>query len=140
MISTTFTIALLTALAAASPATLSARQGGYLVSVGNKYSGKGCNPNQLIFADPIFGNGNICQPLDRFGDGGAINSYETLSVSAGCSGRLLCCVCTGRRLMIATVEIYTGPDCTGTAFSVPVGGCVTGNSAFVSTFVTCPST
>ncbi|KAH3920707.1 hypothetical protein HBI56_012830 [Parastagonospora nodorum] len=123
MISTTFTIALLTALAAASPAALSARQGGYFVSVGNKYSGKGCNPNQLIFADPIFGNGNVCQPLDRFGDGGAINSYETLSVSAGCS-----------------VEIYTGPDCTGTAFSAPVGGCVTGNSAFVSTFVTCPST
>jgi hypothetical protein len=39
--------------------------------------------------------------------------------------------------MIEIVVIYTGPNCTGTAYAAPVGGCVTGNSAFVSTFVTC---
>jgi hypothetical protein len=81
-------IAVLSALAAAAPSNIDARQpGGYYVSVGNKYSGKGCDPSTLIFADPIFGDGNVCQPLDRFGDGGPINSYETLSVSAGCSGK-----------------------------------------------------
>jgi hypothetical protein len=83
---TTFSVAALTALAAAAPATVEVRQGGAYVSVGNKYSGPGCNPATLIFADPIFGNGNICQALDRFGDEGPIVSYSTLSVSPGCSG------------------------------------------------------
>jgi hypothetical protein len=81
-------IALLTAFAAAAPAALEARQpGAVFVSVGNKYAGPGCTPQTLIFADPIFGTGNRCQPLDRFGDGAPIVSYTTLSVSQGCSGK-----------------------------------------------------
>ncbi|KAF1941866.1 hypothetical protein EJ02DRAFT_454703 [Clathrospora elynae] len=118
---TTLTTALLTALTAAAPSTLNTRQsGGDYVSVGNKYSGGGCTPSSLIFADPIFGNGNACQALDRIGGGAPIVSYSTLSVNAGCS-----------------VTLYTAPNCGGTAFSAPVGQCVQGSSPFVSTFVKC---
>lgn len=91
MISTqTFAISLLASLVAAAPAELDARQGGYYVAVGVKYSGPGCNPNSTPLGDPIFGNGNVCQPLDRFGDGAPIVSYQTVSVAQGCSGELSC--------------------------------------------------
>ncbi|OAL05596.1 hypothetical protein IQ06DRAFT_342867 [Phaeosphaeriaceae sp. SRC1lsM3a] len=84
--SKTFVVSLLATLVAAAPASLEARQGGYYVAVGTKYSGPGCNPNSTPLGDPIFGNGNVCQPLDRFGDGAPIVSYQTVSVAAGCSG------------------------------------------------------
>jgi hypothetical protein len=138
-------VALLAALTAAAPATLEERQGGAFVAVGVKYSGPGCNPAATPLGDPIFGNGNVCQPLDRFGTGAPIVSYQTASVSAGCSGKSSSSSCWSIRtryftrlwLTYATVTVYTGADCTGTAFSAPVGGCVTGNSPFISTFVTC---
>jgi hypothetical protein len=84
---TILSVAFLASLSAAAPATLEERQGGSFVSVGVKYSGPGCNPADTPLGDPIFGNGNVCQPLDRFGDGAPIVSYQTLSVSAGCSGK-----------------------------------------------------
>ena len=62
-------------------------QGGSFVAVGNQYSGGGCTDSSLTFADPIFGNGNVCQPLDRSGTNPPIVSYKVLSVSAGCSGK-----------------------------------------------------
>jgi hypothetical protein len=80
-------IALLAALSAAAPATLETRQCGYYVAVGVKYSGPGCNPASTPLGDPIFGYGNVCQPLDRFGDGAPIVSYQTSSVTTGCSGK-----------------------------------------------------
>jgi hypothetical protein len=84
----TFSIAFLTAMAAAAPAALEGRQpGAVFVSVGDKFAGPGCTDQTLIFADPIFGNGNQCQPLDRSGNGTPIVSYKTLSVSQGCSGK-----------------------------------------------------
>ncbi|KAF2876649.1 hypothetical protein BDV95DRAFT_602619 [Massariosphaeria phaeospora] len=110
--------ALLTAFAALASAA--PQSGGGYVAVGYKYSGGGCTESSLIFGDPIFGNGNVCQPLDRFGDNGPIVSYKTLSASGGC-----------------TVKLYTDAGCTSTAFSAPVGGCVQANSPFVSAFVTC---
>ncbi|KAL6171872.1 hypothetical protein ACJQWK_02870 [Exserohilum turcicum] len=120
--STTTVLALFTAImvppTTASP--LSPRQGGAFVAVGLKYSGPGCTAPTLINADPIFGSGNVCQPLDRFNTGVAIRSYSTTSVSPGCS-----------------VALYQTVDCTGTAFQAPVGGCVTGDGPFVSAFVTC---
>lgn len=86
MLTSTITLALLAALATAAP-SLSPRQGGAFVAVGKKYRHTGCNDNKdLIFADPIFGNGNECLPLDRSGTGELIYSYETTSTSAGCSG------------------------------------------------------
>jgi hypothetical protein len=91
---TTFSVALLVALAAAAPAELESRQsGGGYVAVGNKYSAGGCNPNSLIFADPIFGDGNACQALDRSGTGAPILSYQTLSTNANfnCNGELCGC-------------------------------------------------
>ncbi|KAF2112841.1 hypothetical protein BDV96DRAFT_549457 [Lophiotrema nucula] len=110
-----------TAFAAAAPApALDTRQGGYFAAAGYKYSGGGCNPNQLIYADPIFGPGNICQPLDRSGTGAPILSYKTYEAAAGCS-----------------VALYSTSDCTGTKYSAPVNGCVTGNAPFVSVFITC---
>jgi hypothetical protein len=88
-----FSVATLAALAAAAPTELESRQGGGFVAVGNKYSAGGCNPNSLIFADPIFGDGNACQPLDRSGTGAPILSYETLSTNANfnCNGELCSC-------------------------------------------------
>jgi len=38
---------------------------------------------------------------------------------------------------LVAVKIYSSADCTGTAYSAPVGGCVTGSAPFVSAFVTC---
>lgn len=86
---TTLAFTTLMAFATALPSTpLEARQpGGVYVSVGNKYSGGGCNDGGLIFADPIFGNGNVCQPLKRQANGTPVISYKTLSNSAGCSGK-----------------------------------------------------
>jgi hypothetical protein len=86
LLKATLHTALFAVLAAAAPSGLEARQGGFFVSVGLKYSGPGCVDSTLIFADPIFGNGNVCQPLDRSGTGTPIISYETVSVSPGCSG------------------------------------------------------
>jgi hypothetical protein len=82
-------VALLATLSAAAPAALEVRQGGYYVAVGVKYSGPGCNPASTPIGDPIFGYGNVCQPLDRFGDGAPIVSYQTSSVTTGCSGKCL---------------------------------------------------
>jgi hypothetical protein len=90
LLPTTLSVAMLLALAGAAPSSLERRQGGFFVAVGTKYSGPGCNPADTPLGDPIFGNGNVCQPLDRFGDGAPIVSYETVSVSAGCSGKSLC--------------------------------------------------
>lgn len=84
---TAATIAL-SLLAAATASPLSPRQGGAFVAVGLKYSGPGCTDSTLINADPIFGNGNVCQPLDRFDTGVPIRSYSTSRVSEGCSGKL----------------------------------------------------
>lgn len=86
MFTSTIALAIFAALATAAP-SLSPRQGGTFVAVGNKYSKTGCVSSDLIFADPIFGNGNQCQPLDRSGTGPAIFSYTTTSVSAGCKGK-----------------------------------------------------
>jgi hypothetical protein len=41
-------------------------------------------------------------------------------------------------LIEVLVALYTAANCAGTAFQAPVGGCVTGNAPFVSTYVTCP--
>lgn len=76
---------LLAAFSTAAPTDLVERQGGVFVAVGNKYNAGGCTGTAL--GDPIFGNGNVCQPLDRFGDGAPIVSYKLLSASAGCNGK-----------------------------------------------------
>jgi hypothetical protein len=81
-----FPILALAALTTALPSP-QAGSGGQFVAVGNKYSGPGCKAQTLIFADPIFGNGNGCQALDRFGTSPPIVSYNTTSVSPGCSGK-----------------------------------------------------
>lgn len=83
----TLLLAALAPLTAASPSPiLSDRQGGSFVAVGNKYSAGGCTDQSLIFADPIFGNGNVCQPLNRNEPATPVVSYKTLSTTAGCSG------------------------------------------------------
>jgi hypothetical protein len=77
-----------TALTTLFLATLvTAQSGSSYVATGNKYSGGGCNPNNLIFGDPIYVS-NGCTPLDRFGGGAAIGSYQTAFVSPGCTGTL----------------------------------------------------
>lgn len=103
-------------LAAALP-----QSGGFFSAVGNKYSGGGCTDQSLIFADPVFGDGNVCQPLNRFEGAVPVVSYKLLSASAGC-----------------TVRLYSDTTCSGTAYVAPAGTCVQGNSPFLSVFVTCP--
>ncbi|KAH9882451.1 hypothetical protein J1614_000687 [Plenodomus biglobosus] len=141
----TLSTTLLATIATAAPPALDARQsGGYYVAVGNWYSGPGCTASTLIFADPIFGNGNVCQPLDRSGTNPPIVSYSTVGVAAGCSGKSSYAMNDavflsegGHRLIVGVVTLYTGAGCSGTAYSAPVGGCVTGSGPFVSTYVTC---
>ncbi|KAH7108847.1 hypothetical protein B0J11DRAFT_395012, partial [Dendryphion nanum] len=81
MRSATLFVPLLAALAAAIP-----QQGRYYTTVGNKYTGGGCTDQALLYADPIFGNGNVCQRLNRFDDTPAVVSYKLLSAAAGCTG------------------------------------------------------
>lgn len=82
-------IASFTAFTAAAPSTLETRQGsgGAYVAVGLKYRAGGCVDSNLIFADPIFGNGNVCQPLARQPDAEPIVSYKTVGTSPGCTGK-----------------------------------------------------
>jgi hypothetical protein len=133
--------ALLTGLSTAAPPSLDARQGGSFVSVGNKYTGPGCT--QLIFADPILGMATsartlIVPALARRSE--VTRRFAMLPVA------LVSCSCSlgiwqwkeeSKAELTMLVTIYTGANCTGTAFVAPVGGCVTGDSPFVSTFVTC---
>ncbi|KAH7381247.1 hypothetical protein DE146DRAFT_760683 [Phaeosphaeria sp. MPI-PUGE-AT-0046c] len=121
MFTSAIALAVLAAFATAAP-SLSPRQGGTFVAVGNKYSKTGCAQGDLIFADPIFGNGNQCQPLDRSGTGPKIFSFNTTAVNSGCK-----------------VQLYTGAGCTGTEYDAPLNQCVATNQAlgFVSTNVIC---
>jgi len=84
---TTLTFALLSALTAAAPADIEARQGGYFAAVGYKYSGGGCTSTSLTEADPIFGSGGYCQGLNRFPDANTppITSYKLSSIAEGCT-------------------------------------------------------
>lgn len=134
---TTFTFALLAALTTAAPAPEPQSQGGYYSAVGYKYSGPGCTTQTLIFADPIFGDGNVCQALSRQPDSASIVSYSTVSVAAGCSGESRDFERHGLELTRDVVALYTTADCSGTAYLAPEGGCVTGSAPFVSTFITC---
>ena len=53
---------------------------------GYKYSGGGCTDQTLINADPIFGTGNVCQPLNRNEGSPSVVSYKAYSAAAGCVG------------------------------------------------------
>ncbi|KAF1965762.1 hypothetical protein BU23DRAFT_560803 [Bimuria novae-zelandiae CBS 107.79] len=115
------TLLALSVLAAATP--LSPRQGEFH-AVGNLYSAGGCTSSSLIFADPIFGAINVCQPLDRNNNVPPIVSYKTLSVDAGC-----------------TVSLFYDGACSVPVlgFTAGVNKCVQGTKPFESAIVKCPA-
>jgi hypothetical protein len=89
----TLALGLLATLITAAPADLEARQsqGGYFAAVGYKYSGGGCTDQTVTYADPIFGYGGYCQPLNRFPDASTppITSYKLATLTEGCTGESL---------------------------------------------------
>ncbi|KAF2737754.1 hypothetical protein EJ04DRAFT_430335 [Polyplosphaeria fusca] len=83
----TLSTLLTAALAAPAPApALAERQGGAFVAVGIKYATGGCSGTNGV-GDPIFGNGNACQPINRFSDEPPVVSYNATSVCSGGSGK-----------------------------------------------------
>lgn len=56
-------------------------------TVAELYNGPDCAADKLIFADPIFGTGGICQPLDRNNNVPEIISYKVTTQYPGCSGK-----------------------------------------------------
>jgi hypothetical protein len=80
----------LATLSTAAPADLEARQG-YFAAVGYKYTGGGCTDQTVTYADPIFGYGGYCQPLNRFPDASTppITSYKLATLAEGCTGESL---------------------------------------------------
>ena len=56
-------------------------------SLGYKYSGGGCTEQTVINADPIFGTGNVCQPLNRNEGSPSVVSYKLYSAASGCTGQ-----------------------------------------------------
>jgi hypothetical protein len=84
---TTALVALMVTVTSAAPTpTLTARQPGVTWgAVGNLYSGGGCTDSTLIFGDPVWGDSNVCHPVDRFGDLPPIVSYKPTEVNSGCT-------------------------------------------------------
>lgn len=56
-------------------------------TVAEIYSGPNCEASSLVWADPIFGDGGICQLLDRNDNTPDIISYKVLRQYPGCSGK-----------------------------------------------------
>lgn len=61
---------------------------GFYNTVAEIYSGRDCNADSFVWADPIFGRGGMCQPLDRNNNTPDIISYKVTDQYPGCSGKL----------------------------------------------------
>lgn len=55
-------------------------------TVADIYSGPDCTNETFVWADPIFGRGGSCQPLDRHGNTPDIFSYKPVSIYTDCVG------------------------------------------------------
>ncbi|KAF2179714.1 hypothetical protein K469DRAFT_716064 [Zopfia rhizophila CBS 207.26] len=59
---------------------------GFYNTVAEIHSGPDCLESNLVWLDPIFGRGNMCQPLDRNNNTPDIISYKVTYNYEGCSG------------------------------------------------------
>ncbi|KAI1777342.1 hypothetical protein F4818DRAFT_345510 [Hypoxylon cercidicola] len=90
-------------------------------TVAEIYSGPDCVEDSFVWADPIFGRGGSCQPLDRHDNTPDILSYKATSIYTDC-----------------VVSLYTDSECYSTPYTVDVDECVQAGIPFVSAFVQCP--
>ncbi|KAI1662375.1 hypothetical protein F4813DRAFT_106636 [Daldinia decipiens] len=90
-------------------------------TVAEIFSGPDCGEESFVWADPIFGSGGSCQPLDRHGNTPDILSYKPTDIYPDC-----------------IVTLYTDTECNSTPYSAEVNQCVQAGIPFVSAFVQCP--
>ncbi|KAI1478153.1 hypothetical protein F4774DRAFT_177587 [Daldinia eschscholtzii] len=90
-------------------------------TVADIYSGPDCGEESFVWADPIFGRGGNCQPLDRHGNTPDILSYRPTDIYPDC-----------------IVTLYTDTECKSTPYPAEVNQCVQAGIPFVSAFVQCP--
>ncbi|KAI1763927.1 hypothetical protein GGR53DRAFT_343875 [Hypoxylon sp. FL1150] len=90
-------------------------------TVADIYSGPDCAEDYFVWADPIFGSGGTCQPLDRNGNTPDILSYKATSIYTDC-----------------VVTLYTDSECNSIPYTVDVDECVQAGVPFVSAFALCP--
>lgn len=57
-------------------------------TVAEIFSGPDCGEESFVWADPIFGSGGSCQPLDRQGNTPDILSYKPTDIYPDCIGVL----------------------------------------------------
>ena len=69
------------------PATAGPSDPDFYNTVANIYSGDGCAESSLVWADPIFGRGGHCQPLDRNNNTPDILSYMVTYNFPECHGK-----------------------------------------------------
>lgn len=55
-------------------------------TVADIYSGPDCGQESFVWADPIFGRGGSCQPLDRHDNTPDILSYRPTTIYPDCIG------------------------------------------------------
>ncbi|KAI0377779.1 hypothetical protein F5Y04DRAFT_172884 [Hypomontagnella monticulosa] len=90
-------------------------------TVADIYSGPDCGQESFVWADPIFGRGGSCQPLDRHDNTPDILSYRPTTIYPDC-----------------VVTLYTDSECNSTAYPAELNDCVQAGIPFVSAFVKCP--
>ncbi|KAL7622491.1 hypothetical protein AAE478_007998 [Parahypoxylon ruwenzoriense] len=90
-------------------------------TVADIYAAPDCGADSFVWADPIFGRGGACQPLDRHGNTPDILSYKPTTIYPEC-----------------VVTLYTDPECNSEPYLVEVDRCAQAGVPFVSAFVLCP--
>ncbi|KAI1208526.1 uncharacterized protein F4807DRAFT_429961 [Annulohypoxylon truncatum] len=90
-------------------------------TVAEIFSGPDCSNETFVWADPIFGRGGRCQPLDRQDNTPDILSYKPTTIYPDC-----------------IVNLYTDSDCDSDPYSAEVDQCVQAGIPFISAFVKCP--
>ncbi|KAK8106343.1 hypothetical protein PG999_009702 [Apiospora kogelbergensis] len=105
------------------PATAGPSDPDFYNTVANIYSGDGCAESSLVWADPIFGRGGHCQPLDRNNNTPDILSYMVTYNFPECHATL-----------------YADDNCLTEAFPAIIGACLQAphGKPFVAAVVECP--
>ncbi|KAI1141851.1 hypothetical protein F5Y05DRAFT_275182 [Hypoxylon sp. FL0543] len=90
-------------------------------TVADIFSGPDCGNETFVWADPIFGRGGACQPLDRHDNTPDILSYRPTSIYPEC-----------------VVNLYTDSECQSIAYLAEVDQCVQAGIPLISALVQCP--
>jgi len=89
MYTSAFLLSLLSTMAFANPLPQGPNDPGFYNTVAEIYSGPNCGADSFVWADPIFGRGGMCQPLDRNNNTPDIVSYKVVDQYPGCSGKFI---------------------------------------------------